>query len=270
MNNNDEKGYVTPTPVDTNQPVNQQNTMLGRERDNIIVATTQVNNSVNQEQVNETNNRIKYKKTPLIVKFLSIIITLMLIFFISFYVVKYSKIFINNGQVQEETTTTASMLKKSLDYFNKDTVRKYEYDGKILLFLPKAYNNTLYYIESDKDGNITTSVGNYTDNTIELNMDEELEFEVSNNGLTVDGVEYKINAGEYKYYTYKDDNNLNILVINATPNILRGLYISNNNYLEGSYMEYGDRITITDSIEHTFIKNGDMLSYEGVNMSLNF
>ena len=48
MNNNDEKGYVTPTPVDTNQPVNQQNTMLGRERDNIIVATTQVNNSVNR------------------------------------------------------------------------------------------------------------------------------------------------------------------------------------------------------------------------------
>ena len=75
--NNDEKGYVTPTPVDTNQSVNEGDTMLGRERDNIIVATNQVNNSINEEQIKETNNKIKYKKMPLLVKFLSIVITVL-------------------------------------------------------------------------------------------------------------------------------------------------------------------------------------------------
>jgi hypothetical protein len=269
MNNNDEKGYVTPTPVDTNQTVNPGDTMLGRERENIIVATNQVNKSINEEQIKETNNKIKYKKTPLIVKFLSIVITLLIIFFVSFYVIKYASNFIKEGEVKEETTTTISALKKSQDYFNKDTVRKYETEGKILLFLPKEYNNTVYYIEYDNTGVTNTSVGNYTDDSIELTMDEEYTYEVSNNGLMINGVEYKINSGELKYYTYKDNKNLNILIINATPNALRGLYINNNNYLEGSYMEYEDKITITDSLEHVFIKNGDTLTYNGVNLSLN-
>ncbi len=263
--NNDEKGYVTPTPVDTNQSVNAGDTMLGRERDNIIVATNQVNNSINEEQIKETNNKIKYKKMPIMVKFLSIVITLLLIFFISFYVIKYSKKFIQAGEETTTTTTTVSALKKSEDYFNKDAVKKYETNNKILFILPKSVSTYVYEISYNESGIDNTSLGTYDDEYLYLTMDESASYKVSETGLNINNVDYKISSGEFKYY--QSDNN--ILIINATPNALQGLYLSNGNVIEGAYMEYNDRIELKGQTQtYIFDKVGNTVVYNGVNLQL--
>ena len=266
--NNDEKGYVTPTPVDTNQQVNAGDTMLGRERNNIIVATNQVNNSINEDQIKETNNKIKYKKIPLLVKFVSVVLSLLLIFFISFYVIKYSKKFIEAGEETTTTTTTISALTKSQDYWNKDIVRKYEGNNKIYLFLPQSIGPYVYEIAYDNTGVTSTALGTYIEDTINLTMDDSYLFQVSPNGLTIDNEEYRIQSGELKYYV--GDNN-EILIINATPNVLQGIYVTNGSTLEGAYMEYDDRITLTSAQgnEYVFTKIANGITYNGVNLSLN-
>ncbi len=264
--NNDENKYVTPTPVDTSGEVNSQDTMLGRERNNIINATNQVNSSVNQQQVIETNNRIKTeKKIPFIVKFLCMVIAILLMFFISFYVVKYAKKFINAGKI-EETTTTVSPLAKSIEYWNKDTVRKYEGYGKTFIFLPRNISSQVYLIESNGTYITETALGTYDNDKMYMTMDDTYTYSVSNKGLLINDKEYSISTGEIKYYV-SDDNN-SILVVNAKPGALQGLFVSPNSSVAGVYDEDDNNIYLGEAKTTVFEKNGNTVTYNGITLTL--
>lgn len=266
--NEDEKGYVTPTPVDTSGEVQHDDSMLGRERENIINATNQVNNSINKDMIAETNSKYKVKKTPLIVRFIAIVLTVLIIFFVSFYAIKYSKKFIEAGNVTT-TTTTSSPLERSKEYWNKNTVRRYvDKDGSVYMFIPKEYGEYIYTISSSVDGP-TTIMGTYDDNEVSLTMDDTYELKVSDKGLMLGDIELTISSGEFKYYTYKDDTTTAMLLINASNGLLQGVYVNNGSVIEGKYMEYDDRIVLKGvQGDYVFQKDGNNVSYSGVKMSL--
>lgn len=266
--NEDEKGYVTPTPVDTNGAVEPTDSMLGRERDNIINATNQVNNSVNKDMIAETNSKYKIKKTPFIVRFIAVVLTVLLIFFVSFYAIKYSKKFIEAGNVTT-TTTTSSLLDRSKEYWSKNTVRRYvDNDGSIYMFVPKDYGGFVYNISSSVDGP-TTIMGTYDDKEVALTMDDIYEIQISDKGLKLDDKELTISSGEFKYYTFKDDTTFAMLLINASSGLLQGVYINNGSVIEGKYMEYPDYIELKGSQgSYIFQKEDNIVSYNGVKMTL--
>ena len=96
-------------------------------------------------------------------------------------------------------------------------------------------------------------------------MDETIDYSVSEEGLTMDDLQAKMSVGEFKYY--KGDNS--ILVVNASENALQGLYMNNGNVIEGSYMEYDDRIEIKGSTQvYVFNKSGNDVMYNGVKLTL--
>ena len=57
-NNNQQNNYVIPIEVNTNtNPISQQDTMLNRERANIVNATVMANENIDQKKSTEVNNR---------------------------------------------------------------------------------------------------------------------------------------------------------------------------------------------------------------------
>ena len=264
----DEKGFVTPTPVDTSGEVNKDDSMLGRERENIINATNQVNNSINKDMIAETNSKYKIKKTPLIVRFVAIVLTVLILFFVSFYAIKYSKKFIEAGNVTT-TTTTSSPLERAKEYWNKDTVRKYvDKDGSVYMFIPKEYGEFVYNISFSIDGP-SAIMGTYDDNEVSLTMDDVYELKVSDKGLMLDDIELTISSGEFKYYTYKDESTTAMLLINASNGLLQGVYVINGSVIEGRYMEYDDRIVLKGTQgEYVFQKYENTVLYNDVKLTL--
>jgi hypothetical protein len=266
--NNDEKGYVIPTPVDTSEEVNKDDSLLSRERDNIISATNQVNNSIDKDMIAETNSKYKIKKTPLIIKFLIYVGSALLIFFVAFYAIKYSKKFIDAGDVTT-TTTTSSPLERSKEYWNKNSVRRYiDKDSNVYMFIPEEYGGWVYSISSSVDGP-SAIFGTYDNNEVSLTMDDVFELKVTDKGLSLDDIELTISSGEFKYYTYKDDTTTAMLIINASEGLLHGAYINNGSVIEGKYMEYEDRIVLKGiETEYVFQKNGNNVEYNGVKLAL--
>ena len=267
--NDNEKGYVTPTPVDTSGEVVRTDTLLSREKDNIINATNQANNSIDEVKAVETNNKYNVKNISFIVRFISIVLSLVLVFFVAFYAIKYAKKFIEAGEVPTQTTTTSSPLERSKEYWNKNAVRRYEdNEGTIYLFIPEEYGKYVYVISKDADG-ISSLMGTYDDNDVSLTMDDIYEYSISDKGIKLGDKELTIKSGEFKYYTYKDDTSTSMLLVNASTGLLQGVYINNNSSIEGKYMEYEDRIVLTTiQGEIVFQKEGNTVTYNGVKMAL--
>lgn len=264
----DEKGYVIPTPVDTSGEVKKDDSLLGRERDNIINATNQVNSSIDKDKIIETNNKYKIKKTPKIISFTILVLSGVLIFIVSFYCIKFSKKFIEDGN-PTTTTTTSNPLDRATEYWNKDTVRRYiDNDGKVYLFTPRSYEKYVYEISKGEDG-IETQMGIYDDETVQLNMDDVYQIKVSNNGLLLDDKEINTSSGEYKYYAYKEGEHYALLIINASAGLLQGLYIQDNSVIDGKYMEYDDRIELTNiTTKYIFPKKGNSVLYNNLELTL--
>ena len=81
MNNQDnrENNIVNPELVDLNKvQVNNQDNMLNRERSNIVSASIQANNAIDEKKALDVNNEIKLKKVNPIVKILVIIFAFIL------------------------------------------------------------------------------------------------------------------------------------------------------------------------------------------------
>ena len=235
----------------------------------VVVITKQVNQSIDEEKIKETNNKIKTKEIPLFVKFLSVVATIMLIFFVSFYAIKYTKKFIKAGESTTTQSTTSSNYSRSEDYWKKNTVRRYVKDKKILLFLPAKLYNYVYLIDYE-DSEIDTIMGTYDDHEVNLTMDDIFTLKISDNGITLNDEEYKISSGEFKYYTYKEGDISSILLINASSNALNGLFIDpSRTAYSGKYMEYDDKIVLQcTSGDIVFEKNLNQLSYNGINLTL--
>lgn len=236
----------------------------------VVVITKQVNTSIDEEKVKEANNKIKVKEIPFFVKFLSIVFGAMIIFFASFYAIKYAKRFIKGGEVTTTKATTSSGYSRATDYWNKDTVRRYLDKDSILLFLPRSMYEYVFEIQVDEDENIITHMGTYNDTEVQLTMDDIADLRISDNGIMLDDKEYKISSGEFKYYTFKDGTSSSILVINASATALYGVFIDTNRVAySGNYMEYDDKIVLTcDNGTITFNKNGNTVDYNGTKLTL--
>ena len=248
-----EKGYVTPTPVSDAEKL-----------------TKEVNNSIDENKIKETNNKIKTKQMPLLVKFISIVATIMIIFFASFYAVKYSKKFIEGGEVKEEEKTTVSPQVKAEDYFNKNAVRKYESDDTVVLFLPKELYNIVFFLKhNDKEvTDVTTAI--YEDNMVQMSMDEYLDYSIVPGGIKIGDNEYKISSGEMKYYVKEDENASSIMVMNGQQNALYGIGLVSGVVYQGKYMEDDNKITLTEgSIIYEFKKkSNDVIVYNDLELVL--
>ena len=109
-NNSQNKNYVTPEKVDlTKVEVNQENKgALNRERDNIISASIQANEAIDEKSAAVVNNTIKVKKRN---PFISLLIGL---FFISiagvlaYFGFRLLEDYIKKDDAKYTTTTTTT------------------------------------------------------------------------------------------------------------------------------------------------------------------
>ena len=96
---------------------NDQNIpFLDRERENIQEATVQANNNVNEQKINDVNNKIKVKKKNRFLSFLIIVICLILAVSLTYYGVKYITKKMND--VTKSTTTTELVSDPIKEYIN--------------------------------------------------------------------------------------------------------------------------------------------------------
>lgn len=232
----------------------------------VVVITKQVNSSIDEEKVKETNNRIKVKETPMFIKFLIVVGCVMTIFFASFYAIKFSKSFIKAGEVTTQPSTTSSKKDRSVDYWKKDTVRRYVSDNMIYLFFPKSLYSYVYEIDYSDVENVSTTMGTYTDEEVLLTMDDVYEYSITDEGIKIGDNEYKMSSGEFKYYL----GDGSILVVNASKDALQGVYVDNNRTsYSGKYMEYDDKIVLQGIAgDLVFNKTGTDIYYNGVKLTL--
>ena len=102
---------------------NQNIPFLDRERENVQEATIEANNNVNEQKVNNVNNRIKVKKKNKFLSFLIILICLILAVSLTYYGVKYITKKMN--KITQSTTTTEPASDPAREYItNINKVRK--------------------------------------------------------------------------------------------------------------------------------------------------
>ena len=267
-------GYVQPTSISTeNVDISESHS---RERESIVRASVQVNESVKEDQVNEVNNQIKVKKKSPI---LTIIILIILIACIVL-IIKFIPPIVNNYVDSKTTTTTTTTTTRSLhldfiDYLsNKKIVRKFSNNDEVLLLLPfgiDIFEKKDIYLYIDKDGN--KEYGNYVLGTdkIELNnQNGSREYHIEDTSIkTIYGSLTKDDS-EYKSYSYKDDRSSKYVVLNADDNYSISLYVSSDlektEYTIGNYLEDDVNITIENSIVfnkidiNTIEKDGNQLT----------
>lgn len=240
----------------------EKETMLNRERENIATATVEVNNVINETQAREVNNQYKIEKKSYKNKFMILFLLIMACFIAAFaYVAAYK--FINYDENKPEVTKQVNNPKeKIIAYIKKDKVRKFQvdktinyqgkvYDKLILLLAPKTINSNYYLMLLFNESDIFNEVGTYNileDNvTLSSKNNTTRKFIIDEKGLySVDFTStLKIMDTEMKYYEYKDNNVKELLIINGTLKGECALFIgANNNYEVGSFSETAESITL--------------------------
>jgi hypothetical protein len=260
MDNNEkhENNYVAPTSVDLNKAnLNEASDILNRERTNIVSATLQANNAIDEKSVGTVNNAIKVRKKNPIINALIVIICLLIGGFLIYVVLKYSKMYISSDNTTTTTTTSLTMTSKVSTYLNDlSKVRKFETSTNIIFLLPENYdlvNNNLYYLYIEKNSTEITfsKYGTYTLENDELTLvDLDAKFVITEGGISSDNLILNVFDDEYKYYYNKTNENTNLLLINGNPNSSIALYLTSNgistNIITSSYEETSDSINLTD------------------------
>ena len=153
---------------------NINNGFINRERENIVKATIDANNSINEEQVKTVNNKIKVKKKNYFLIAIVVIICLALAVYLTYYGV--FKIKNKMDQITSTTTTITTKENVVLSYLNKDIVKKFKNENSILYILPKSYG---IVIKLDISNNelISSNYGTYNIESegININLNNETE-----------------------------------------------------------------------------------------------
>lgn len=263
---------VTPTMVDLSKvQVNNDDTMINRERDNIVSATIQANRAIDKDKAKDVNNQIKVKKFSKTQIILIVILVAIIACISAFLVVKLVNKMVNYGVEDKTTTTTTtqSIFQKELSYFtNTSIIRKYQDINYILLLSPSNIdlkdNKTFYmYLKYDNTGTLEEESGTYIieDTKLELTSrnDVKKEFELTEVGLVSKGITLKKNNGEMKSYKYETDSIKKILIINGTVNNELGLWIKStkdNTTYELGKIEENDT-SIIFATTNIFSKSGE-------------
>ena len=145
MNNQDnrENNIVNPELVDLNKvQVNNQDNMLNRERSNIVSASIQANNAIDEKKALDVNNEIKLKKVNPIVKILVIIFAFILAGIGIFYAMKLvNKIMTYDDPVTTTTTQTITTpTSKIANYTNNTNIIR---DTEFKAYMNKEKNKIL-------------------------------------------------------------------------------------------------------------------------------
>lgn len=277
-NNNKQNNYVTPEQVDLSKVnVDQTNKgALNRERDNIISATIQANDAINEGEAKIVNNAIKIKKRNPILTFLVGLIAISLAGGGAYLGYKLMDDYLVAQDNKTTTTTTTIQAINHVAVYtnNRNKVRKYQNDDTILILTPKISGlvDTYIYLKKNDEGIISQEVGTYNINeeTLDLigNNGEHHVFVISNKGLVTDGVTLGMYDSEMKYYTYSNETTAELLVLNATLNSEIAYYVSTNG-VNGlfKFTETNDTISLDNG--SIFTKNGMSIEANGITLNLN-
>ena len=268
-NNNQNKNYVTPEKVDlTKVEINQENKgALNRERDNIISASIQANQAIDEKSAAVVNNTIKVKKRN---PFVSLLIGL---FFISiagilaYFGFRLLEDYIKKDDAKYTTTTTTT---KEVNFFENYTydetkLRKYQNENSILILFPKmAFNNYRYiYTEKDESGVIKYEEGTYNiqNKTIKLVSSEATSntFNIGESSLEYGEQQLSMYDQELKYYIKQNQEIESILIINGTVDNSFAYYYELDNHFFSEFTESLTDITLNNGV--IFNKSGNTLNY---------
>lgn len=277
-NDNNKNNYVTPEQVDLSKvTVDQTNKgSLNRERDNIISATIQANDAINEGEAKVVNNAIKIKKRNPILTLLVGLIAIILAGAGAYFGYKLMDDYLKFQDNKTTTTTTTTQVINHVSIYtnNRNKVRKYQNDDTILILTPKISGllNTYIYLKKNNDGIISQEIGSYniSDEVIDLigNNGEHHVFVISNKGLVTDGVILNMYDSEMKYFTYSNESTAELLILNATLNSEIAYYVSTSG-INGlfKFTETADAISLENGT--IFTKNDMNINKNGITLTLN-
>lgn len=269
MNNNE---------FNNNNNLNSQaDTMLNRERENIVVATIDANAKIDEKKALDVNNQIKQKKVNKFVIFLAVLFAVVVIILAGYGIIKITNKAMTYGDESSTTTTTTKLSQESkfLNYLSDESkIRKFQGDNYILVLCPSGLNLTNpsinYYISLNisDNGLLNAKYGTYILSEGVLKLDNQ-EVSIGDSGITYNSELLKIYDTEMKYYLYKDNMRSYLLFINGTLKNEQYFFIDSStvtNTKLGKYMETIDSITLNDNTVFTKVNEG--LTYNNYTLKM--
>lgn len=268
MNENNQNkpnnNYVIPTKVDLDKVnVNNQDNALNRERDNIISASIQANQAINEKQAKTVNNTIKLKKrNPLV----SLLIG---VFFIGIAgALTYGVYLLTSNYLKKEeekyttTTTTTARVNYFQNYItNFKTLRKFQNENTILLLLPDLAGGLKRYImvNTSENGIISETYGTYNIVNGELSLvgqdNTYKSLTVGESSLESATLNLDMYDQEIKYYVVNNPEIEQMLIINGTLANEFACLVNNEVFSFYKYTETYDAITLDNG--QVFTKQGN-------------
>lgn len=262
MNNQDnrENNIVNPELVDLNKvQVDKQDNMLNRERSNIVSASIQANNAIDEKKALDVNNEIKIKKVNPIVKILVIIFAFILAGIGIYYAMKLvNKIMTYDDPVTTTTTKVITTpISKIANYTNNtNIIRKYQSQNHILLLAPTINDKMNYlYLEINEFAVLNVYQGTYNIIDEGINSDRFTLLYGENALLNGDERLEQFDT-EFKAYMNKEKNK--ILIINGTPKYEYAMYIDNDIIVSSKFNETEESINLETG--EVFTKNNMMVT----------
>lgn len=266
MNNQNNGNVNNMNNLNNNVVQPQADTMLNRERDNIVAATIDANASIDEKKALDVNNQIKNKKVNKFVIFLAVLFAIIVIVVAGYGIVKLTNKAMTYGDEPTTTSTTTKQSEESkfMSYLNDETkIRKFQGDNYILVLCPSGIDltsaNRKYYIllNISANGLLNAKYGAYTLNEGVLKLDNQAT-PIGDNGITYNNETLKIYDTEMKYYQYKDNTRSYLLFINGTLKNEQYFFVDSStttNVKLGTYKETLDSITLNDNTVFAKVNN---------------
>lgn len=267
-NSNNNNNIVIPQSVNINNNIPQGDTMLNRERSNIVSATIQANSAIDKKQAVEVNNELKVEKHQnymYIVVILTVIVLCTVVGFVVYKLLNGAVKYVNDDPTTTTTTITTTTPLERFDAYLRDytKVRKFVGDDYILILSSEACdlkNNKEHYLllHTSDEGLIEKKDGTYTIENNKVKLDNN-EYEYDKDGIKYNNEVLKIYDSEMKYYQYKDDNISYLLIINATMSNEIAMFISSSKSKIDvdiqTFKETESSITLGESVVFTKVEN---------------
>ena len=257
---NDSHNVVQPTQLNTNVVhVKTKDTILGRERSNIVNATIQANQNIDEKQAQRINNKyqVAEEKTQM-QKFLigvgavmAVLVGLILIFKLIKFVGD-STVAPEDKTTTVETTTALSPYQRAVGYANSTgKIRRYSSSNQVLFLLQYGKftgdsNSGVFILANISQDNVAINKGTYNivTNTIQLKENNTVfRYNVVDDGLSSGNAILNIDDNEYKIYA----NDKEMLIVNGTMDHNFGVYI--NESVDNSKTIYGNSVETRDYIK---------------------
>lgn len=250
-----------------NSNINSQaDTMLNRERENIVAATIDANANIDEKKALDVNNQIKQKKVNKFVIFLAVLFAVVVMIIAGYGIVKITNKAMTYDDESTTTTTATKLTQESrfLNYLNEENkVRKFQGDNYILVLCPSGLDlanagmNYYIFLNISDNGLLNAQYGTYTLNEGVLKLDNQ-EITVGDNEIIYNNESLKMYDTEMKYYQYKDTTRSYLLFINGTLKNTQYFFIDSSTITKtklGSYVETLDSITLNDNTVFTKVNN---------------